>query len=85
MAHGYNVYKDRASFILFLLPLNCGQTFPCKLKSKEIQKHRFVSDLREIIPYKDLHRTKGVGGEGSAQRASFLRFQVYEWVEVSQV
>lgn len=84
MAHGYNVYKDRASFILFLLPLNCGQTFPCKLKSKEIQKHRFVSDLREIIPYKDLHRTGG-GGEGSAQRASFLRFQVYEWVEVSQV
>lgn len=69
----------------FLLLRNCGQTFPCKLKSKQIQKHRLVSGLREITPYNDLHLTGVRGMGGSARRASFLRFQVFEWVEVSQV
>ena len=62
MAHGYNVYKDRASFILFFTAAQLWSNFPLQVEIKGFQKHRFVSDLREIIPYKDLHRTGGGGG-----------------------
>ena len=58
-------YRAELPLYSFLPPHNRGQTFPGKLKSKEIQKQHLVSVLRGITSYNDLHRTGGKRGGGS--------------------